>query len=289
MRGLFHKHCIKENPMFLKKIYLLLVFLYCSQAFSESIFINPNGKTIKERFQTPKGYTRIKPSDNSFREYLQNLPLKKQGTKVLLFNGKVKTPDDVYDAVIDIDVGDKDLQQCADAVMRLRAEYLYTKGRYGDIHFNFTNGFNADYTKFAEGNRFKIKGNFVAWAKTANKDYSYETFKKYLEIVYNYAGSASLSKELKPVKNLSNLQIGDIFIQGGFPGHAVIVVDSAKSKVTDEKLFLLAQSYMPAQDIQVLKNPEREELSPWYSNKNLETLVTPEWKFKKTDLKRFPE
>ena len=46
---------------------------------------------------------------------------------------------------------------------------------------------------------------------------------------------------------------------------------------------------MPAQDIQVLKNPEREELSPWYSNKNLETLVTPEWKFKKTDLKRFPE
>jgi len=273
--------------MFLKKIYILLVFLYCAQVLPESIFINPKGKIIKDRFQVPKGFTRIKPADNSFGEYLQSLPLKKQGTKVLLFNGKIKTPEDVYDAVVDIDVGDKDLQQCADAVMRLRAEHLYSKGRYEDIHFNFTNGFNADYTKFAEGNRFKIKGNFVVWAKTANKDYSYETFKKYLEIVYNYAGSASLSKELKPVKNLSEIKIGDVFIQGGFPGHAVIVVDMAKSQKTGEKIFLLAQSYMPAQDIQILKNPENEELSPWYSNKITETLVTPEWEFKKTDLKRF--
>lgn len=273
--------------MFLKKVYILLVFLYCAQVFAESVFINPKGKIIKDRFQVPKGFTRIKPADNSFGEYLQSLPLKKQGAKVLLFNGKLKTPEDVYDAVIDIDVGDKDLQQCADAVMRLRAEYLYSKGRYEDIHFNFTNGFNADYTKFAEGNRFKIKGNFVAWVKTANKDYSYETFKKYLEIVYNYAGSASLSKELKPVKNLSEIKIGDVFIQGGFPGHAVIVVDMAKSQKTGEKIFLLAQSYMPAQDIQVLKNPEKEDLSPWYSNENLDTLVTPEWEFKKTDLKRF--
>ena len=107
--------------------------------------------------------------------------------------------------------------------------------------------------------------------------------------MFNYAGSASLSKELKKVKSLNDLEIGDIFIQGGSPGNAVIILDSAKSKVTDEKIFLLAQSYMPAQDIQILKNPEDNELSPWYTNKNLDTLITPEWTFKKTDLKRFAE
>lgn len=275
--------------MFLKKIYLLLVFLYYLPILPESNFINPTGKTVKTRIKVPEGYIRIKPSNNSFGEFLQNLPMKKDGTKVLLYNGKIKMPDDVYVAVLDIDVGEKDLQQCADAVMRLRAEYLFGKGRYEEIHFNFTNGFNADYVKYAEGNRFKFKGNSVSWKKSVERDYSYENFKKYLEVVYTYAGSDSLTKELQKVKSPTDLEIGDIFIQGGSPGHAVIVIDSAKSKVTGEKIFLLAQSYMPAQDIQILKNPEDEKLSPWYSNKILDTLITPEWEFKKTDLKRFVE
>ncbi len=273
--------------MFLRKTFILILFLFCIQISSESIFIDAKGKVIKERFRVPKGYKRIKSIDNSFAEYLQNLPLKRHGTKVMLFNGKIKTPEDVYDAVIDIDVGEKDLQQCADAVMRLRAEYLYSKGRYEDIHFNFTNGFSADYSKFALGNRINVKGNSVTWKKTSDKDYSYETFRKYLDIVYSYAGSASLSKELISVKNFADIKIGDVLIQGGFPGHAVIVVDMAKSIDSGEKIFLFAQSYMPAQDIQILKNPEKEELSPWYSSNILDTIVTPEWEFKKTDLKRF--
>jgi hypothetical protein len=275
--------------MNLKVFFLILSLVYCLPILPESNFINSAGKTVKTRIKVPEGFIRIKPSSNSFGEYLQNLPMKKDGTKVLLYNRKIKTPEDVYVAVLDIDVGEKDLQQCADAVMRLRAEYLFGKGRYEEIHFNFTNGFNADYIKYAEGNRFKFKGNSVSWKKTEERDYSYTNFKKYLEIVYTYAGSASLTKELQKVKSLADLEVGDIIIQGGSPGHAVIVVDSAKSKVTGEKIFLLAQSYMPAQDIQILKNPEDEKLSPWYSNKVLDTLVTPEWEFKKTDLKRFPE
>lgn len=63
-----------------------------------------------------------------------------------------------YEAVLDIDVGKKDLQQCAYAVMRLRAEYLYKMKMFGAIHFNFTNGFNAYYQKWADGYRIKING-----------------------------------------------------------------------------------------------------------------------------------
>jgi Domain of unknown function (4846) len=275
--------------MNLKLLSCILTIINCNAILPDSKFINSKGKTIKDRILVPEGFTRIIPSVNSFGEYLQYLPLKKNGSKVLLYNGEIKKPEDVYVAVLTVDVGNKDLQQCADAVMRLRAEYLFGKGRYDEIHFNFTNGFNAEYEKYAQGYRFYFKGNSVFWKKTKEKDYTYTTFKKYLEVVYTFAGSASLTKELQKVKSLDDIKIGDVFIKGGSPGHAVIVVDSAKSKVSDEVIFLLAQSYMPAQDIQILKNPEDESLSPWYSNKIKDKLYTPEWDFKKTDLKRFKD
>ncbi|MBZ4654739.1 MAG: hypothetical protein JG781_2096 [Peptococcaceae bacterium] len=63
----------------------------------------------------------------------------------------------------------------------------------------------------------------------------------------------------------------------------------AENKKTEEKIFILAQSYMPAQDIQILKNPMNQEISPWYSINFGEELHTPEWKSKKDDLKRFAE
>jgi hypothetical protein len=63
-------------------------------------------------------------------------------------------------------------------------------------------------------------------------------------------------------------------------------MDMAEDK-TGDKLFLLAQSYMPAQEIHILKNPNNKNTSPWYSTKNLTTLKTPEWIFTKDDIKRF--
>lgn len=195
----------------------------------------------------------------------------------------------MYCAVVDMEIGNRDLQQCADAVMRLRAEHLYAQQKYAAIHFRFTNGDNAPYTQYAEGYRASIKGNKVTWNKTAKKDYGYSTFRKYMDLVFTYAGTLSLSKELIPVPSLKDLRIGDIFIQGGSPGHAVIVVDMVQHKQTGEKLFLLAQSYMPAQETQILLNPGNTRLSPWYSANFDGELITPEWTFKKSDLKRFAE
>jgi hypothetical protein len=60
----------------------------------------------------------------------------------------------------------------------------------------------------------------------------------------------------------------------------------AKNK-QGKKIFLLAQSYMPAQELQILKNPNNAKMSPWYSEEFGETLITPEWTFKKAHLKRF--
>ena len=107
-----------------------------------------------------------------------------------------------------------------------------------------------------------------------------------MEKIFTYAGTYSLSKELKPVK-IENMKIGDIFIQGGFPGHGIIVVDMCINKNTNEKMFILAQSYMPAQEIQIIQNPSSKQISPWYDLSFEEKLYTPEWTFKKSDLKRF--
>lgn len=248
--------------------------------------INPSGRVLRDRFIVPDGYTRVEVDPESFAAYLQNLPLKPYGAKVKYYDGREKT-DRAYYAVVDYDLGSRDLQQCADGVMRLRAEYLYKAGRAEDIQFYFVNGFKADFKTWSEGNTVSINGNNVSWVKKALNDSSYESLQKYLDIVYAFSSTLSLDQELK-AKETSEMQIGDVFIKGGSPGHCVIVVDMAKNPDTGEGLFMLAQSYMPAQDIQILKNPNATEdylENPWYSLDFGEKLLTPEWTFESNSLK----
>ena len=188
--------------------------------------------------------------------------------------------------MIVIDVGDNDLQQCADAVIRLRSEFLYSTGRFNDIHFNFTSGDKASWIDWSEGYRPDVQENHVTWNQAEDADSGYDNFRRYLDCVMTYAGTYSLSKELQKVPDLDDMQIGDVFVQGGFPGHAVLVVDMALSEATGQKLFLIAQSFMPAQDLHILKNPDGR-FSPWYELDFGENLHTPDWTFTKEDLYRF--
>lgn len=237
----------------------------------------------------PEGYQRVEYSPNTYQEWLRNLPLKKNHDKVYLFDCSLKLNQNAHYKIIDIDVGNKDLQQCADAIIRLYSEYLYSKKKYDYISFNFTSGDQASFNSWANGLRPIVDRNKVLWKKLDNYDLSYKNFRKYLNIVFTYAGSYSLSKELVAITNLNDLQVGDVFIQGGFPGHGVIVVDLAFDPVSNNKIFMLAQSYMPAQEIHILKNLENDSFNPWYKLKSTKKLNTPEWTFEWTDLKRFPK
>lgn len=263
------------------------VSTFFAQNNSKNTLINPDGKTIQTRFNVPENYKRFESSKGSFAYYLQNFPLKPHDSKVYLYNGNLKYRQDVHAAVLDISVGEKDLQQCADATMRLRAEYLFDQKEFDKIHFNFTNGFNAEYSKWHQGFRTKVDGNKVNWIKSAtNEDSkSYTSFLKYMETVFTYAGTLSLENELSH-RDLKDIQIGDVFVKGGSPGHAIIVVDLAENE-TGNKIILLAQSYMPAQNIHILKNPNNSHISPWYDLNNLEILETPEWNFSTLSLKKW--
>ncbi|WP_430907587.1 DUF4846 domain-containing protein [Maribacter sp. 2-571] len=249
--------------------------------------VQTSKNTIFSRFTVPEGFERTPRDTNSFAFFLSNLPLKKPQARVTYFDGTTKPNANVYVAVVDLPIGKRDLHQCADAVMRLRADYLFEQGLYDSIHFNFTNGFKAEYSKWRKGKRIVVDGNRVYWKQRTAPSDDPDDFWRYLEMVFSYAGTASLSKEMKPVPYAS-LQIGDVFIKGGFPGHAVIVVDMATHVKTGKKAFLLAQSYMPAQEIQVLLNPDSEGGSgAWYFENEKAPLQTPEWVFKTKALKRF--
>ncbi len=241
---------------------------------------------VLERFPCPTGYSRIAMNTKSFAGWLESLPLKKDGSPVVLFNGELKNNQRIHAAVLNFDRGTTDLQQCADAVIRLRAEYLYQKKAYDSIAFTFTNGTNAPYSKWREGYRPVISGNAVSWTKSKSRDTSYACFRSYLNTVFMYCGTYSLSKELKTA-DIKTIQGGDVFIHGGFPGHAMIVIDVATDTSTGKKIFMLAQSYMPAQDIHIVKNLSDSDLSPWYEIPEDGELNTPEWTFATSDLKRF--
>jgi len=194
--------------------------------------IDTSGYTIQSRFNLPLGYSRTKASKNSFANYLRTSQLKPSGQPVLFYDGTVKgNKPKIYCAVFDHEIGNRDLHQCADGIMRLRAEFHWNAKEYDSIHFNFTNGFRVDYTNWAKGKRINVNGNKYSWYQSTNSSYSYPVFWKYLEKVFTYAGTLSLSKELKSV-SISDMKIGDVFIQGGSPGHAVIVVDMIQNKDT---------------------------------------------------------
>jgi len=236
-----------------------------------------------------QGFQRQNTATNSFASWLQSLPLKNKNYKVRLFDGSLKYNQDAHYRVLNIDVGKQDLQQCADAVMRLRSEYLYSRKEFDKVHFNFTSGDTAKFSDWIKGFRPKVNNKKVKWIQSGKTGSSYSNFRKYLKTVFMYAGSYSLKKELNKVSEIKDIQIGDVFIQGGFPGHAVIVIDLAISEKDGSKVFLLAQSYMPAQEIHILKNYENSEISPWYKIKETDKLYTPEWTFEWSDLYRFKD
>lgn len=233
-------------------------------------YINPTGKTIITRFNLPEGYS-YPVQENSWGSFLRSLPLKPDGSEVKTFSGEIKPNYQTYLAVVDLPIGKKDLHQCADAIMRLRAEYLFSQSRFKEISFRQASGKTISYTTWLAG-KTPYKTNL--WT--------------YLETVFNTANTTSLNQQLTS-KPIESLEVGDVFITGPPPGqsygHAIIVVDKCIDKAGKVK-FMLAQSYMPAQEIQILDNPATPGC-PWYDLDFGQNLDTPEWDFTSNQLKSF--
>jgi hypothetical protein len=171
--------------------------------------------------------------------------------------------------VIALSTGDKDLQQCADVVMRLRAEYFYNKKMYDSIRFLKGDAGWYLYSRFLKPGEMATRENFM----------------RFMEMVFTNCGSYNLQRQLKPVKDIVTMRPGDVFIKGGAPGHAEIVADMAIHKQTGKKIYLLLEGYMPAQDMHILLNPLDTALGPWYELSSQKNITTPTWVFTSDQLR----
>ncbi len=227
---------------------------------------------LRERFAAPAGFDRVKLESGSFGAWLRELPLTHPSAPVRAFDGSLLLPADDrrIAAVAAIDVGKADLQQCADAVMRLHAEWSWSRGRR-DMSYRAASGLMLPFERWSRGERIQANGASIAWVPGGGRVDDHAGFRKYLDAVFAWSNTVSLDKQARRVL-AADVRPGDFFVLPGNPGHTVLVLDLARQG--DRKLALLGQSYMPAQNFQVLRpragavwfelDPERDVATPFW-------------------------
>lgn len=235
---------------------------------------------LSRRIRPPQGFRRVAVKRRSFAAWLRGLPLLPKGALVHLYNGQRKAEQQHHTAVVDLDVGRRDLQQCADAVMRLWGEYHWSRRRQSQLSFRFLSGHWYPWKRWARGHRRRFRrGRFGGWYKRRKANTSYRNFQRYLRYAMSWTNTSALVRQWKRIP-IRSARAGDVLLVGwrrGSPGHAVLILDQVQNK-RGQKLFLLGQSYMPAQQFHILKAPG-QATSPWFRFPTRGKIVTPEWTF----------
>lgn len=238
-------------------------------------------------FATPKGYERVPVEKNSFGAFLRELPVRSDRTQVLSYDGdELRRP---AAAVVAMDVGARDLQQCADSVIRLHAEWLWSHDREDEAGYHFTSGHLSEWSDWQAGERFVVKGSSVDRVRGGARADTHKTYRGWLDQVFMYAGTRSLPRDSDPVPGDQPLRAGDFFVQSGSPGHAVIILDIAEDG-DGNRVALMGQGFMPAEDFHVLGWPAVALDSVWFPLPTAADGVvdTPSWApFARIEARRF--
>jgi hypothetical protein len=177
-----------------------------------------------------------------------------------------------------MDVGNKDLQQCADTTIRLHAEYLWSQGRADEAGYHFTSGDLSRWEDWRKGEHFVIAGSQVKRVPGPARANDHDQYRSWLQYVFRYAGTKSLHFDADPITDDQPLLAGDVFVAPGSPGHAVVLLDVA-SNANGERVALVGQGFMPAQDLHVVAETGEHTIDGvWFRLPDTgESLDTPSW------------
>lgn len=208
---------------------------------------------LAARFAAPPGLARVPVAPGSFGAWLRGLPLR-PGGPVVDYRGRVilAADDPRFAAVAALDEGSADLQQCADSILRLHAEWLWSRGRRA-ITYRAASGAPMPFERWLAGERPSAEGTSLVWkplGRAALRD-DHAAFRRYLDAVFTWANTGALARDAAKTA-ASGLRPGDFFVIAGAPGHAVLVLDVAAND-RGERAVLLGQGYMPAQSFHVLR------------------------------------
>jgi uncharacterized protein DUF4846 len=242
--------------------------------------------SLEERFPAPPGYKRVKVAPGSFAEWLRGLPLAPEGTPVKSFDGRetLAASDDYLASVVAIDTGTPDLQQSSDVIIRLHAEYLWSRGEKDKISYRSATKLSMPFSRWEKGQRLIPNGPNVFWViKGKPSEVDHTEFRRYLDAVFNWANSTSLSSSSTPVAAPEELIAGDFFLQSQEPNHVAVVLDIA-DKPSGERVALLGQARSPAESIHVVRPGKA---TAWFSVRPPVPVLTPHSKaLKWSELRR---
>lgn len=242
---------------------------------------------LDERFAPPPGFARIPVEPGSFAAFLRTLPVRTDRLTVLDYRSRPLVRPAA--AIVYLDVGETDSQQCADTALRLYAEWRWSRGLGPDTSFHFTSGDRVRFADWVAGERVVAVGRGIARHAGARRAATHASFRSWLNLVFRYAGTQSLRLDTAPVPETHVLEAGDVFVEPGSPGHAVVLLDIAVAP-DGRRVALVGQGYMPAEEMHVLgAGPPATLEGVWFVLPGPGgQLATPSWRaFARAAARRF--
>ena len=236
----------------------------------------PPTESLGVRYPPPTGYRRVSVGPESFAAWLRTLPIRTDRMQVRSYRDEPLSRPSA--GIVAMDVGERDLMQCADSVIRLHAEYLWAHGRQNEAAYRFTSGDKTRWTDWVSGERFRIEGSQVKRTQGPPRAPSHAVYRRWLDLVFTYAGTRSLARDAAQPPVNAEVEAGEFYVEAGSPGHAVIVLDVVTNG-NGVRLGLLGQGFMPAEDIHVLTSSLAVD-GVWFRlpKREDEALPTPSWR-----------
>ena len=230
------------------------------------LLLGASAETLEAAYPVPSGF--VRKSDSAFGQWLRTRSVADPNVPILTYDGRVVGH---KGRVIALEMVSGDRQQCADSIIRLRAEWELESGHLPSFHA--TSGDPMPWKRFVQGEKPYEKDGRIAWKQGSSK-----RWEDYLSRVFIWAGTASLAAY--DTEAALNPTAGDVMVQGGFPGHAILLLDVVERG--DERLVLVGEGYMPAQNFHVEHGP----VDGWWRWKDGVSLN--HWRLKADTLRRFP-